>query len=367
MKNQFLINGEPTLLLDKKKSISNIKTMAEKAKGLGLSFRPHFKTHQSLLISEWFRDYGTDKITVSSFKMAEYFAEYGWNDITVAFPVNFHEIDKINRLAEKIKLNVLVESEETVEFLNKNLIFSVDVFIKLDTGYHRTGISSDDTDTLEKIAEKITKSDMMRFAGFLTHAGHSYDVKGRDAIVDLHKKIVSQILRLRAHFEPAYPELIVSVGDTPTCSVAEEFSGIDEIRPGNFVFYDLKQAQIGSCKTSQISVAMAVPVVAKHEERNEIVVYGGAVHFSKEFILTSEGNPVYGKVVKFSLGKWEDTEDGIYLVSLSQEHGIIRGDDKFIKNTHVGDVLLILPVHSCLTANLMKKYMTLNGEIIERL
>jgi len=367
MKNELLLNGEPTLLLDINKCISNIKKMAEKAKRLGVSLRPHFKTHQSTIISDWFREYGVDKITVSSLKMAEYFADYGWDDITVAFPVNLYEIEKINRLAEKINLNLLVESLETVAFLSDNLKAHVSVFIKIDVGYHRTGISTDNINFLEEIKERIDRSELMRFAGFLTHAGHSYDVKGRDAIINLQHGIVKQILKLREYFDPVCQNLMVSVGDTPTCSVAEEFSGIDEIRPGNFVFFDLKQSQIGSCKTSQISVAMAVPVVAKHEDRKEIVVYGGAVHFSKEFILDDKGNPVYGKVVHFKGDKWVDTDDDLYLISLSQEHGIVRGDEKSVKKIKVGDVLLILPVHSCLTANLMKKYMTLNGDIIERL
>jgi len=32
---------------------------------------------------------------------------------------------------------------------------------------------------------------------------------------------------------------------------------VDEIRPGNFVFYDLMQYRIGSCSVGQIAVAMA--------------------------------------------------------------------------------------------------------------
>ena len=38
-----------------------------------------------------------------------------------------------------------------------------------------------------------------------------------------------------------------SVGSTPTASVVERFAGCDEVRPGNYVFYDAFQATIGSC------------------------------------------------------------------------------------------------------------------------
>ena len=82
----------PTLLLDKNKCLTNLNFMVQKAGNYNLSFRPHFKTHQSLEIGRWYKDFGIDKITVSSLQMAVYFAEE-WTDITVAFPVNILEID----------------------------------------------------------------------------------------------------------------------------------------------------------------------------------------------------------------------------------------------------------------------------------
>ncbi len=39
----------------------------------------------------------------------------------------------------------------------------------------------------------------------------------------------------------------VSVGSTPAMSAAERLDGVDEARPGNYVFYDYTQSVIGSC------------------------------------------------------------------------------------------------------------------------
>ena len=111
---------KPTLLLDEYKCKKNIQNMFSRAQLHQVDLRPHFKTHQSLEIGQWFKEVGVNKITVSSLEMAIYFAEE-WNDITVAFPVNILEIDTINALAEKIKLNLLIESKETILFLNKHL------------------------------------------------------------------------------------------------------------------------------------------------------------------------------------------------------------------------------------------------------
>src|SRR5664279_4243936 len=83
----------PTLLVDKQKCLANIKFMSDKAKKNNSTFRPHFKTHQSIEIGNWYKEFGVEKITVSSLRMAEYFTNTGWSDITVAFPVNILEID----------------------------------------------------------------------------------------------------------------------------------------------------------------------------------------------------------------------------------------------------------------------------------
>lgn len=47
------------------------------------------------------------------------------------------------------------------------------------------------------------------------------------------------MISLRAKYRPLYPNIIISVGDTPGISAAKNLDGIDEIRPGNYVFYDV--------------------------------------------------------------------------------------------------------------------------------
>jgi hypothetical protein len=41
-------------------------------------------------------------------------------------------------------------------------------------------------------------------------------------------------------------------------------------------------------------------------------------------------------------------------------------NDSFLRQTKVGDLLVILPVHFCLTADLYRSYLTLDGKKIER-
>jgi D-serine deaminase-like pyridoxal phosphate-dependent protein len=354
----------PTLLLDEAKCRNNIRRMAEKARRNKITFRPHFKTHQSAEIGEWFREEGVEKITVSSLRMAAYFVDSGWKDILVAFPVNILEIDTINKLARKIKLSLTVESAETIDFLSKNLKAGIDAYIKTDAGYHRTGISYDDFNTVSGILKVITGAKQISFKGFLTHAGQSYKARSKGEIQKIHEESISRMFQLKGRFKSDFPEMIISVGDTPTCSTMDDFSKVDEIRPGNFVFYDLTQTIIGSCTPDQVAVAMACPVVAVHPERNEIVIYGGSVHFAKDSVVNREGKTVHGAVVQNTGNGWGEFILEAFLTKLSQEHGIVQAPAKVISQYKPGDIIKIIPAHSCTTANLMKEYLTLDGKKI---
>ena len=274
---------KPTLLLDKKKCTQNIENMLDRAKRCNLNFRPHFKTHQSAEVGEWFRELGVDKITVSSLEMAKYFAEHNWKDITVAMPVNLREMDIIDELAQKITLNILVESAETIHHLEAELNHQVNVFIKVDTGYNRTGVAAVDTESIQNLLNYIKASTRLVFKGFLAHSGHNYNAADADEIHTNHKQTVLDLNELKDVFRSQFPDLEVSLGDTPACSISDEFFGIDEIRPGNFAFYDMMQFVLGSCEENEIAVAMACPIVAKHADRNEIVIYGGGIHFKRIF------------------------------------------------------------------------------------
>ncbi len=132
---------KPTLLLDEAKCRNNLNRMNAKAKRNHTAFRPHFKTHQSADIGEWFKDAGITNITVSSVSMANYFAHHGWKNILIAFPFNILETDSINKLPIMTEVFLTVESVETVRHLAQNIDRNLGIYIKIDAGYHRTGLS----------------------------------------------------------------------------------------------------------------------------------------------------------------------------------------------------------------------------------
>lgn len=346
----------PTLIIDQQKALANIRRMADKAGKNHIRFRPHFKTHQSAPVGDWFRRFGVAAITVSSVEMALYFARHGWQDIAIAFPVNPLEIEEINDLAQRIVLHLLVESEEIIYFLERELKHKVNVWLKIDTGYKRTGIAWDNTTGIALLIGAIDKSPILNLKGILTHAGHAYRAESQDEIKRIHQDTAARMNSVRDRLKANRPAGIeISIGDTPTCSAVDDFSGIDEIRCGNFVFYDVMQLFLGSCRQEDIAAAVACPVVAKHAERAELVIYGGAVHLSKERVKDPTGREIYGLLAVRTADSWSVLEEDTYVSSLSQEHGIIKAGPSFFNRTQPGDIVMILPVHSCLAADLLKR------------
>jgi D-serine deaminase-like pyridoxal phosphate-dependent protein len=354
--------SKPTLIINEKIARNNIRQMAEKARFNNVSFEPHFKTHQSKEVGEWFRDEGVKAITVSSVSMAYYFSINGWNNITIAFPFNALEIGYLNELPKSTSLTLLVQDIDTAKKLDA-LNKSVHLFIEIDTGYHRSGVGYDSLIEIDDLIEVIDKS-KHQFKGFYSHTGNTYSAKGEFEIVKIYEEIAPKMSTLKQVYINRKPH--IAIGDTPTCSVINNFSGVDSIHPGNFVYYDYTQFQIGSCTLNQIAAFLICPVVAKYEDRAELVIYGGGVHLSKESFKTMNG-------LMYGLVGYMD-EEGIFLAhqnsfvkSISQEHGIISSKAAIVSKIKVGDLIAILPVHSCMTVDCMNQIYTNNGTAITKM
>lgn len=340
--------------------------MADKARKNGLTFKPHMKTHQSAEIGKWFKDLDVTAITVSSVKMARYFADHSWDDITIAFPCNIRQIDEINNLASDVSLTLILSNIQTAEFLREQLSARTKIYIELDAGSSRTGLQVSDLTKIKKLISTLVDSSNLHWIGFYSHPGHSYSARSKKEIREVHKSVTEQIHQLRVNLEPEFGSFEVCIGDTPCCSVADDFDSIDAISPGNFVFYDLMQVQIGSCEVQDIATALACPIVDIYPSRNEIAIYGGAIHFSKESLQTNNFTH-FGQPAATNKKGWEIYDSETYLKSLSQEHGIIKCSDKIINDFSVGDTIDIIPVHSCLTAHLIGEYLFSGGQVVQQL
>jgi D-serine deaminase-like pyridoxal phosphate-dependent protein len=356
---------QPTLLLDEVVARRNIERMAKKAAEKKVGFRPHFKTHQSAEIGEWFRNQGVNQITVSSVEMAEYFAAHGWKDITIAFSVNLRQLPRIHSLSKEISLQVLVENCEAVAAITQDLVGPLGVWIKVDVGNNRTGLDWQDVPTVLQICQAVQRNSKLHLRGLLTHSGQTYHTDTPDETCRIFREGVTRLELLRLKLiDAGILNLEISVGDTPGCTICEDWSGINEVRPGNFVFFDTQQFSAGVCKFEDVAVAVACPVVAKHVSRREVVIYGGAIHLSKDYLFVS-GERSFGLPAFQDGNRWGLPIPGGIVRMLSQEHGILKLPQSAYDQAKVGDLVFIIPAHSCLTVQVLRYYRTLTGKIIQ--
>ena len=118
----------------------------------------------------------------------------------------------------------------------------------------------------------------------------------------------------------------------------------------------MQQLHKSACSWQDIALAVACPVVDVYPERNEAIIYGGAVHFSKDYYLQEDGSQSFGQLVWLNKAEWSKPLDGGYLKGLSQEHGVLKAPAEIINQLQIGQLIGILPPHSCLTADLLRSY-----------
>lgn len=359
----------PSLMLEIARVRQNAERMGEVARRNNVRLRPHIKTHKCVDVAR-IQTAGHDNaaITVSTLAEAKAFSLRGFSDITYAVPVERGKFDEvIEILRSGVKLNLLTDDAETAKALDTaagEAGIRFDVFVKIDCGTHRVGVEPHSPEAIE-IPRTITDAKNLNFAGILTHAGHSYDVKTKEEILQVARHERDSMVELAERLRGQGIEVpTVSIGSTPTMSTIDHLEGIDEIRPGNYIFFDNFQATLGSCSFEDTALTVLAAVIHRDVSRNKLVIDAGAIALSKD------RGPVgldpgcgYGRVLDP-----DGNETGLRVTGLSQEHGeIVSNDAAMVNRFKVGDRLRVLANHSCLTAAQHSHFnVSENGQIVDR-
>ncbi len=349
----------PAFLVDRKAVSRNCKRMREKAERSNVLFRPHVKTHKTLEIG-WMQHGGAfGPITVSTLAEAEFFAAGGFTDITYAVPIAPEKLERAAAFAAKIeRLNVLIDSRRALDAMEdfhraRGVVF--DVYLKIDCGNHRAGVDPNDPESV-RLAMAIAHSPASRFRGLLAHAGHSYHARTPEEIRTIAVEETSSVTNFRTKLE-GVDGLVRSIGSTPTTAVVDRFTGCDEVRPGNYVFFDAFQATIGSCHAGDVAVSVLASVIGSYPDRGTLLIDAGALALSKD-TGPDHVDPQfgYGVVCDANLKPMP-----LKLTALSQEHGKIAGAPEVIARIPVGSHLRVVPNHSCLTAAMYEVFHVVEG------
>lgn len=325
--------------------------MRGKAEDSGVRFRPHVKTHKVTEVGRMQHGGGFGPITVSTLAEAEHFAAAGFRDITYAVPIAPEKLPRAAALAARIeRLNILLDSFEALRAVeSQETVF--DAFLEIDCGDHRAGVGADHPESL-RLALAIARSPKIRFQGLLTHAGHAYDVTDLAEVRRIAAEEPAALTRFR-ELAPELASVTRSIGSTPTASVVERFVECDEVRPGNYVFFDAFQAKLGSCRQEDIAVSVLATVVGAYPDRGTMILDAGALAMSKD-LSPNHLDPTFGYGVVCDL----DLQPlSMKLIGLSQEHGKVRSETML----PIGTRVRVVPNHSCLTAAMYDTFHVVDG------
>lgn len=344
----------PALLIDLAKMDANIARMAEVARRIGASLRPHAKTHKSASIAARQIAAGAVGICCSTVGEAQALFRADITDITLAYPVVGSA--KLNRLVELARAATLTLVADSVEVtlgyaaMAERAERRIDTLVEIDTGMHRSGTSPDE---ILEIAQFVASQNSLSFQGILTHAGHAHDESDQVGIARVAREEAAQMREARNLVERSgIPVRVVSAGSSITAPYFTSADGITEIRPGTYVYNDLRTLSNWACSIDQIAASVLTTVVSISSER--IVVDAG----SKTLTMTKTPMHGFGYLPAFPDAQFE---------RLSEEHGVIHMMDA-PDRLSVGDKVEILPIHVCVCIDLQREvYGVEDGMITERI
>jgi D-serine deaminase-like pyridoxal phosphate-dependent protein len=193
----------PAFIINRHAFVKNCSRALEVASKGGMGLRPHIKTHKTLE-GAWLQAGGYSKVDMSRYNVSGFVAStlpevelliqgatlYGgpFSDILYGVPISQTKLVRLDALREKLpkggKINIMIDHEQQVvmveNFAGKTApahkkqklacppetkVWSV--FLKLDTGYHRAGITCDERGV--QLALQILDSPLLELSGVYSH------------------------------------------------------------------------------------------------------------------------------------------------------------------------------------------------------
>ncbi|MCC6519486.1 MAG: alanine racemase [Tabrizicola sp.] len=348
MHTSSLLTGlvTPALLLDAEKMQRNMQRLDDHTRALGVTLRPHVKTAKSVEVIRHLFKGGTGPITVSTLAEAEVFFGAGYTDILYCVGVAPGKLERIISLRQKgCDLAVILDSVAQAQAVAEA---GIPALIEIDSDGHRSGLAPDDP-VLVEIGRILHHGGVLR--GVVTHAGESYTVSGLDAHAAFAEAERAAAVRAAETLRAAGLSCpVVSVGSTPTAHAARDLTGVNELRAGVYMFFDLVMAGIGVCTIDDIAISVLTSVIGHQTKRGWIMVDAGWMAMSRDRGTASQAvDQGYGVVCDIEGRPYPD----LVLTACNQEHGIISrrpGTSGQLPDLPVGTLLRILPNHACATA-----------------
>jgi D-serine deaminase-like pyridoxal phosphate-dependent protein len=353
----------PAVLVEAGRLSNNIERMQAAADARHLRLRPHAKTHKSIEIARAQLGRGAVGICCAKLGEAEVFADAGIEDIRLPYPLNPVNADRVLRLIDATHLSFIVDNLDVARGWSSELSAAgrtVDVLVKVDVGFHRCGIDPESVNAAEIVA-RVAELPGLRFAGLLSHAGHAYGAASEDetaAIAATEARLLTTLAGAITGL--GVPNAEISVGATPTARFSVQQPGITEIRPGNYVYYDRTQVGLGAAAWKDCALTVLARVVSTPDP-NRLILDCGSKTLTNDLARAFGGAPGFGVV--FTDLAAEQPDESLVIERLSEEHANVRviGERHRLRT---GDLVRVLPNHSCVVSNLVDSVWMVDGEVV---
>ncbi len=345
----------PALVVSEEILHRNIAGMAAFGASVGVSLRPHIKTHKTVQIARLQVAAGAIGVTCAKVGEAEVMVnEAGIEDVLLAYPtIGEAKFRRLMNLMERARIVVATDSLEAARMMSAAMTRygrRLDVMLEVNTGQHRSGVMVGAEAVA--IALDIVRLPNLRLVGIMTHEGHANsappeEIEGiafaaGEAMVETAEEIRSHGIDLPT----------VSVGSTPAAFHTPTVEGVTEMRPGTYVFNDVSAFRYGRFGIQDCAARFVATVVSR-PATNRAVLDTGAKSLAMD---PSHAHPGHGYIVN---------HPDVTITKLSEEHGVCEvrdGEEGFA----IGDRVEVIPNHVCPTVNLMDELLIArHGRIID--
>jgi len=344
----------PALVVDLDIMERNLRRVADYAAAHKLRLRPHTKTHKSPRIGRRQLDLGAAGLTVAKVGEAEVMLAAEPPDLLVAFPlIGRAKLDRLMAVARRTRVTVSLDSLCAAQQLSaaaQAASLTIGVLAETDVGLGRVGVTPGSE--LLDLARAMQRLPNLIFEGIAFYPGHIRDngPEGLEALANLRSAIGSI---LDDFHRAGIPVAIVSGGSTPALFHSHELPGLNEIRPGTYVYNDRNTVASGACAPGDCAASLLVTVVSTARP-GQIIIDGGSKTFSSDRHATEA---TFGHIVEAPAAQFH---------KMNEEHGYVdvtRAGRKF----DIGERLHVIPNHICVAVNLHERIYGIRNEEVEEI